>query len=330
MFSGFASASIGTVSVTTMPARSALGEPLERVLGEDRRGSRRPRRRSRPAPSAPAAPARSVPPVMITSSPTSATLPRTRPVISVTAATSCAGRVLFMIAKSASSISAKRTATFARPASGATETIPSPGEAEVAEVAREQRQRRHVVDRDREEALDLARVQVHRQHAVGAGELEHVGDEPPGDRLARPRLAVLPRVREPGDHGGDPLRRAELRRLDHQQQLHQVPVDRVAAGLDEEDVGAADRLEVAAVRLAVGERGQLDVAELDAELARRCSGRAPGASGRRRPSAASGARARANGPAPAWACSVIALEAGEPHELSRRHAFHVRRPILPS
>ena len=50
-------------------------------------------------------------------------------------------------------------------------------QAEVAEVAREQRQRGHVVDRDREEALDLARVQVHRQHAVGAGELEHVGDE---------------------------------------------------------------------------------------------------------------------------------------------------------
>ena len=70
------------------------------------------------------------------------------------------------------------------------------GEAEVAEVAREERQRGHVVDGDREEALDLAGVQVHRQHAVGAGELEHVGDEARRDRLARLRLAVLPRVRE--------------------------------------------------------------------------------------------------------------------------------------
>ena len=49
-------------------------------------------------------------------------------------------------------------------------------------------------------------------------------------------------------------------------QLHQVPVDRLAARLDEEHVGAADRLEVAAVRLAVRERLELDVAELDAEL----------------------------------------------------------------
>jgi hypothetical protein len=52
------------------------------------------------------------------------------------------------------------------------------GETQIAEVLREQRQRRHVVDGDREEALNLACVEVHRQHAVGARELEHVGDEP--------------------------------------------------------------------------------------------------------------------------------------------------------
>ena len=56
------------------------------------------------------------------------------------------------------------------------------------------------------------------------------------------------------DDRRDPLRRRELRRLDHQQQLHQVLVDGRAAGLHEEDVGAADRLVVAAVRLVVRER----------------------------------------------------------------------------
>ncbi len=70
-----------------------------------------------------------------------------------------------------------------------------PREAEVVEVLDEERQRRHVVDRDVEEALDLSGVQVHGQHAVGAGELEHVGDQARGDRLARARLAVLARVR---------------------------------------------------------------------------------------------------------------------------------------
>ena len=141
-------------------------------------------------------------------------------------------------------------------------------QAEVAEVRREELQRGHVVDRDREEALDLARVEIHRQHAVDARELEHVGEEARRDRLARLGLAVLPRVRVPRDDGRDPLGRRELRRLDHEQELHEVLVHRRAAGLDEEDVGAADRLEIAAVRLVVRERLELDVAELDAELLR--------------------------------------------------------------
>ena len=59
---------------------------------------------------------------------------------------------------------------------------------------------------------------------------------------------------------------AELRRLDHQQELHQVLVDRAAARLDEEDVGAADRLVEADVGLAVRELARGDGAQLDAEL----------------------------------------------------------------
>lgn len=52
-----------------------------------------------------------------------------------------------------------------------------------------------VVDRDLEEALDLARVEVHGDDVVAARDLEHVGDELGGD--GRPRLvfAVLSRAR---------------------------------------------------------------------------------------------------------------------------------------
>ena len=201
------------------------------------------------------------------------------------------------------------------------------GQPEVAEMPGEERQARHVVDRDREEALDLAGVEIHRQDTVGAGQLQHVGDEPRGDRLARLRLAVLARVREPRDDRGDPLGRCELRRLDHQQQLHQVLVDRLAARLHDEQVGAADRLVVAAVGLAVPERVQLDLAELDAELLGDPLARAPGASGRRRPSAASAARARASGPA-ATGSQRLRLEAGK-DELSRRAAGLHTPPCSP-
>ncbi len=127
------------------------------------------------------------------------------------------------------------------------------GEAEIAEVLREHRQRGHVVDGYLEEPLHLARVEIHRQHAVGAGRLDHLRDELRGDRLPRTRFLVLPRVGVERDHGRDPLGRGELGRVDHDQQLHQVLVDRRRARLDDEEVGAANRLLVAAVRLAARE-----------------------------------------------------------------------------
>ena len=80
------------------------------------------------------------------------------------------------------------------------------------------------------------------------------------------RLLVLARVAVPGRHGDDAVRRGALGRVDHQQQLHQVPVHRRVRRLDDEDVRAADRLQVAAVDLAVGEGLQLDAAERDPEL----------------------------------------------------------------
>src|SRR5437588_725286 len=79
-----------------------------------------------PAEAGARAPATSVWPVVETSSPTIALLSRTLPVTSVTSTWSAETRILCMIAKLASIISAKRTACFARPASGATATTSSP------------------------------------------------------------------------------------------------------------------------------------------------------------------------------------------------------------
>ena len=74
------------------------------------------------------------------------------------------------------------------------------------------------------------------------------------------RLLVLARVAVPRRDGDHAVRRGADRRVDHQQQLHQRVVRgdagrRVAARrLDDEHVRPADRLLVAAVDLAVGER----------------------------------------------------------------------------
>ena len=169
-------------------------------------------------------------------------------------------------------------------------------EVEVAHVLGEERDRRHVVDGDVEEALYLAGMEIHREHAIRARRLQHVGDEAGRDRLARPRLLVLPRVEVPRDDRRDPLRGGEPRRVDHDQELHEVPVDRIARRLDDEHVRTPDRLLVPAVGLAVRERLELDVPELDVRAARRSAAPGRGSSDPRTASVASGARSRSRGP----------------------------------
>ena len=145
------------------------------------------------------APAISVLPVVVMSSPMIATLSRTRPVTSVT--DDDVVRRAGLVHDREVGVDHLGEADGVLGAAGVRRDGDDAlaGQPEVAEVPGEERQARHVVDRDREEALDLAGVQVHRQHAVGARQLQHVGDEARRDRLARLRLAVLPaRTGRPG------------------------------------------------------------------------------------------------------------------------------------
>ena len=118
-----------------------------------------------------------------------------------------------------------------------------------------------MIDGDVEEALDLAGVQIDRQHAVDAGRGQQIGDQARRDRRARLALAVLPRVAEVGDDGDDRAGRRALERVDHDQQLHQVVVHRRAGRLHDEAVHAADVLVDLDVDLAVGEARHLGAAE---------------------------------------------------------------------
>ena len=197
MFGGMRNASIGGVrhddAGDIRPAQALGALPGEHRVGDEEPDVRRAVLLER------ARPLDEVPPVIVTSSPTMATLPRTRPVTSVTSATSWAGRVLCMRAKSPPIISAKRAASSRGRRRGDRDDALA-GQTEIPEMLRE-RGSRHVVDGDAEEALDLPRVQVHRQDPVGAGELEHVRDE-----LARigSRGFALRSWREYGNQGATP------------------------------------------------------------------------------------------------------------------------------
>ena len=142
------------------------------------------------------------------------------------------------------------------------------GGVEPTDCVRPQHRRRvDVVDRDVEEALDLVGVQVHRQEALDADRLEHVGDDLGADRHARrARPAVLARVAEVRDHRGHPARRRALERVDHDAELHQVLVRRRARRLEDEDVAGADVLLDLDVDFAVREAADLGFAEADRQV----------------------------------------------------------------
>ena len=106
-------------------------------------------------------------------------------------------------------------------------------------VARHHRHGEQIVGRDVEEALDLAGMQVERQHAVGAGPGDQIGDQLGRDRRAAGCAAVLPGIAEIGNHRRDAPRRGTAERVDHDQQFHQVIVGRIGGRLQDEYVLAA-------------------------------------------------------------------------------------------
>ena len=155
-------------------------------------------------------------------------------------------------------------------------------ERELADRVEDHGRREEVVDRNVEEALDLRRVEVHREDPVGARRGQEVGHELRRDRDARLVLLVLPRVTEVRQDRRDARGRGAAERVEQDQKLHDVVVDRRAGRLDHEDVGSAHVLVDLAVVLAVGEVVERQVARAGCPGRRRSPGRAPGARGRRR------------------------------------------------
>ncbi|MCH7512039.1 MAG: response regulator [Chloroflexi bacterium] len=151
------------------------------------------------------------------------------------------------------------------------------------EVLGDQRHRVQLVDRDVEEALDLPGVQVRRQHAVGARHLDEVREQAGGDRDVRLVLLVGTAVGEVGDHGGHAAGGGALRRVDHDQQLHDARVHVADHRLHDEDIAFAHVLEEADEGVLVRELEDLDLAERDFEmLADRFSERRVGVAGKDR------------------------------------------------
>ena len=96
-----------------------------------------------------------------------------------------------------------------------------------------------VVDGNVEEALNLSRVQVHREDSVSTGGGDKVCNELCGNGVAALGLAILTRVAEVRDDGGDASRGGAAHCVDHNEQFHKIVVDGTAGGLNDENVLAA-------------------------------------------------------------------------------------------
>ena len=177
------------------------------------------------------------PPVAISSSRTMARLPSTSPTIESMTTWSSPSRRLEPAATGRPSSRENWVASLALPRSGETTTQSSSSCR--AEVVRQHAERREVVDGHREEPVHLRRVEVHRQHPVGAGGGDQVGDETPPERDPGGVLLVAARVGEVGDDRRDHRGGRAPGRVDHEQQLHERVLGRRHERLDDVDVALA-------------------------------------------------------------------------------------------
>ena len=126
-------------------------------------------------------------------------------------------------------------------------------------VLHKYRRTQHVVHRNVKETLDLRRVEVHSQHPVCPSGNNHVGHQLGGDGVPAFRFPVLTGIAKVGHHGGDPSSGGPAEGVHHNEQFHQVIVDRVAGGLYHKHVATTDRLIDGYGDLAIGKL--LDLAE---------------------------------------------------------------------
>jgi hypothetical protein len=121
-------------------------------------------------------------------------------------------------------------------------------------------------------------MQIERQHAVGAGLGDQIGDQLGGDRRAAGHAAVLAGIAEIGQHRGDAPGRGSAERIDHDEQFHQVIVGRKGGRLQDEDVLAAHVFLNLDENLLVGEAADTGLAQRHVEI----EDRKPAISGFRR------------------------------------------------
>ena len=109
-------------------------------------------------------------------------------------------------------------------------------------------------------------MKVHGQHPVCTGGHDHVGHQLGGDGVPTLGFPVLTGIAKVRHDGGDPPGRGPAESVHHNEQLHQIVVNRVAGGLHHKHVTSADCLIDGYGDFAVSELFDLATAQGQAQL----------------------------------------------------------------
>ena len=143
------------------------------------------------------------------------------------------------------------------------------------EVVGQDGQRGQFVHRNVEESLDLAGVQVHCKHPVGAGGGQKVGHQPRGYGNPRLVLFISAAIAIVRNDCSDPTCRGPLAGVDHDQQLHQVVVHRGAGWLNDKNVPLADVFVDTDEGVIVGELENIRLSQRDIQVVANRFGQLP-------------------------------------------------------
>jgi hypothetical protein len=105
-----------------------------------------------------------------------------------------------------------------------------------AKIVGQQRQRAQRVHGNVEKTLNRAIVNVHVDHPPRALQFQHVGHDARADRLAPFCHTLLPRIGKVGHHHAHAVRTGAAKGVQVEQRLDQMVVDRLATGLNQEDI----------------------------------------------------------------------------------------------
>lgn len=122
-----------------------------------------------------------------------------------------------------------------------------------------------MIDGDVEEALDLLGVQIHREHAAGAGGDKQVGDEFGGDGHAGLIFAILAGVAVKREDGRDARSAGAPQGIHHDEHFHQMMIGGRRGRLNDVNIFAAHVFLDFDESLAVGKGADGALAELDAD-----------------------------------------------------------------